>query len=202
MQAADRRTAASTTQAARTCQSRISRAGGWDQLTRTAQLDAVRKARSFTSWLMVTGKIGVDAEQLCDSGLRRGNARRLFCPHEYRWFTDICARLGISAADTTSQWNALVKIAVITGATVRTVSDDEFGTARAALIAAYSRRQTPSAGRTRAALCHRLQFEPVPVRADHHATGPLYHEPVSVTGWTAVAPGSAESARRYISRSP
>ena len=31
------------------------------------------------------------------------------------------------------------------------VTDGEFGTARAALVAAYSRRQTPSAGRTMAA---------------------------------------------------
>jgi integrase/recombinase XerD len=43
MGAADRRTGASTTQAARTCQSRIRRGGGWHQLTRDAQLDAVRK---------------------------------------------------------------------------------------------------------------------------------------------------------------
>jgi hypothetical protein len=70
----------------------------------------------------------------------------LFCRHEHRWFTDICARLGTSAADATLQWNTLVKIAVITGGTARTVTDDEFGTARAALIGAYSRRQTPAPG--------------------------------------------------------
>src|SRR6476659_2428193 len=98
MHAADRRTGASTTQAARTCQSRIHRAGGWNQLTRTTQVDAVRKARSFTSWLMVTGQIGVDAKELCDTGLRLGNAGRLFCPHDPRWFSALCARLGNSAA--------------------------------------------------------------------------------------------------------
>jgi integrase/recombinase XerD len=74
MHAADRRTGASTTQAARTCQCRIRCAGGWYRLTRTAQVDAVRNAGSFTSRLMVTGQIGVDAEQLCDAGLRLGNA--------------------------------------------------------------------------------------------------------------------------------
>lgn len=198
MGAADRRTGASTTQAARTCQSRVSRAGGWHELTRTAQLDAVRKARSFTSWLMVTGQIGVDAEQLCDSGLRLGNAGRLFCPHEYRWFTDLCARLGTSAADTTSQWNALVKVAVITGVTVRTVRDDELDTARAALIAAYSRRPTPSAGRTMAALCHRLQLSLYDAGQIVTLRGPVYRESVSVTGWVPVATGFADSARRYI----
>jgi integrase/recombinase XerD len=198
MHAADRRTGASTTQAARTCQSRIHRAGGWNQLTRTAQVDAVRKARSFTSWLMVTGQIGVDAEQLCDTGLRLGNAGRLFCPHDHRWFTDICARLGTSAADTTLQWNTLVKIAVITGVTARTVTDDEFDTARAALIAAYSRRQTPSAGRTIAAVCHRLQLSLFHAGQLTTLRGPAYHEPVSVTGWATVAPGFAETARRYV----
>ena len=198
MGAADRRTGASTTQAARTCQSRIRRGGGWNQMTRAAQIDAVRKARSFTSWLMVTGQIGVDAEQLCDTGLRLGNAGRLFCPHDHRWFTDICARLGTSAADTTLQWNTLVKIAVITGATARTVTDDEFGTARAALIAAYSRRQTPSAGRTIAAVCHRLQLSLFHAGQLTTLRGPAYREPVSVTGWATVASGFAEAARRYI----
>jgi integrase/recombinase XerD len=198
MHAADRRTGASTTQAARTCQSGIGRAGGWNQLTRTAQVDAVRKARSFTSWLMVTGQIGVDAEQLCDTALRLGNAGRLFCPHDHRWFIDICARLGTSAADTTLQWNTLVKVAVITGATTRTVTDDEFGTARAALIAAYSRRQTPSAGRTIAAVCHRLQLSLFHAGQLTTLRGPVYREPVSVTGWATVATGFAQTARRYV----
>jgi site-specific recombinase XerD len=198
MHAADRRTGASTTQAARTCQSRIGRAGGWNQLTRTAQVDAVRKARSFTSWLIVTGQIGVDAEQLCDTALRLGNAGRLFCPHDHRWFIDICARLGTSAADTTLQWNTLVKVAVITRATTRTVTDDEFGTARAALIAAYSRRQTPSAGRTIAAVCHRLQLSLFHAGQLTTLRGPVYREPVSVTGWATVATGFAQTARRYV----
>jgi hypothetical protein len=198
MHAADRRTGASTTQAARTCQSRIRRAGGWHQLTRTAQVDAVRKARSFTSWLMVTGQIGVDAEQLCDTRLRLGNAGRLFCPHDHRWFTEVCARLGTSAANTTLQWNTLVKIAVITGATARTVTDDEFGTARAALIAAYSRRRTPSAGRTIAAVCHRLQLSLFHAGQITTLRGPAYREPVSVIGWATVTPGFTETARRYV----
>jgi integrase/recombinase XerD len=198
MHVADRRTGASTTQAARTCQSRIGRVGGWNQLTRAAQVDAVRKARSFTSWLMVTGQIGVDAELLCETGLRLGNAGRLFRPHDHRWFTDICARLGTSGADATLQWNTLVKIAVITGAAARTVTDDEFGTARAALIAAYSRRQTPSAGRTIAAVCHRLQLSLFHAGQITTLRGSVYREPVSVTGWATVAPGFAETARRYV----
>ena len=74
MHGAGRRTGRSTTQAARTCQAKISRAGGWGELTRAAQLDTVNKARSFTSWLMVTGQITVDAELLGDIGLRLGIA--------------------------------------------------------------------------------------------------------------------------------
>ncbi len=92
-----------------------------------------------------------------------------------------------------AQWNTLVKIAVITGATVRTVTDGEFGTARAAaLIGAYSRRQTPSAGQTMAALCHRLQLSLFQSGQITTLRGPVYHEPVSVTGWIAVAPGFAD----------
>jgi integrase/recombinase XerD len=198
MRAADRRTGASTTQAARTCQCKIRRAGGWNQLTQAEQIDAVRKARSFTSWLMVTGQIGVSAELLWDTGLRLGNAGRLFCPHDYRWFTKICSGLGISGADVIAQWNTLVKMAVITGATARTVTDDEFNTARAALIAAYSRRQSPSAGKTMAAVCHRLQLSLFQAGQITTLRGPVYREPVSVTGWATVAAGFAEAARRYL----
>ena len=61
MRAADRRTGRSTTQAARSCQAKIRRAGGWGRLTSAERLDAVAKAPSFTSWLMVTGRITVDA---------------------------------------------------------------------------------------------------------------------------------------------
>ena len=47
MHAADRRTGASTTQAARTCQSKIRRAGGWRQLTAPpSSTRCARRARS------------------------------------------------------------------------------------------------------------------------------------------------------------
>src|ERR1700739_3686226 len=83
--AAGRQTGKSTTQAAHTCQAKIHRAGGWGGLTAEQQLDAVVKARSFTSWLMVTGRITVDAELLSRSDLRAGVPARSFCAAGYRW---------------------------------------------------------------------------------------------------------------------
>ena len=79
MRAAGRKTGRSTTQAAHTCQAKIGRAGGWGGLTAEQQLDAVAKARSFTSWLMVTGRITVDAELLSRTDLRPGLPARRFC---------------------------------------------------------------------------------------------------------------------------
>ena len=116
MRAADRRTGRSTTRAARSCQAKIRRAGGWGRLNRAEQLDAVVKAPSFASWLMVTGRITVDAELLSATDLRLGNAARLYCADDHRWFREICSRLEISGADTTVQWNTLAKITAITGA--------------------------------------------------------------------------------------
>ena len=48
--------------------------------------------------------------------LRLGNAARLYCANDHRWFREICSRLEISGADTTVQWNTLAKITAITGA--------------------------------------------------------------------------------------
>ena len=79
MRAAGRKTGRSTTRAAHTCQAKIGRAGGWGGLTAEQQLDAVAKAPSFTSWLMVTGRITVDAELLSRTDLRPGLPARSFC---------------------------------------------------------------------------------------------------------------------------
>jgi hypothetical protein len=61
MHSVGRRTGRSTTMAARTAQARISRGGGWDQLTEEQQVSLTAKARSFGSWLMVTGQIHAPA---------------------------------------------------------------------------------------------------------------------------------------------
>jgi integrase/recombinase XerD len=198
MRAADRRTGTFTTGVARTCQTRISRGGGWDSLSRADRLDAVRKAPSFTSWLMVTGQITVDAQLLSDTDLRLGNAGRLFCPHDHRWFIEICGRLGISDAEAVSQWNTLCKITAITAATARTVTDDDFATARAAMTAAYAHRGQPSSGRTMAAKFHRLQLTLFHAGSLTTLRRPAPHPPAAVTGWATVAPGFTQTAHRYV----
>ena len=198
MHGAGRRTGRSTTQTARTCQAKISRAGGWGELTRAAQIDTVNKARSFTSWLMVTGQITVDAELLGDIGLRLGIAGRAFLADDYRWFIEICCRLGTSNEDLASQWNILVKTAAITGARLQAVTDDHFLTARTALTAAHAHRGRPSAARTISAHFHRLQLTLFQAGRITTLTGPTYRQPVSVTGWATVAPGFAATAHRYL----
>ena len=72
MRAAGRKTGRSTLQAARTFCAKFQRAGGWEQMSRARQLDAIRKARSFASWLMVTGQLTVDAEVFGRVYLRLG----------------------------------------------------------------------------------------------------------------------------------
>ena len=61
MSATGRKTGRSTMQAARTFSAKLERAGGWGRLGRAQQLDAITKARSFASWLMVTGQLTIDA---------------------------------------------------------------------------------------------------------------------------------------------
>ena len=56
-----RRTGRSTTQAAQSCQAKLVRAGGWEQLTTVERISLVAKARSYSSWLMVTGRLLADA---------------------------------------------------------------------------------------------------------------------------------------------
>jgi hypothetical protein len=136
MRAADRKTGRSTTQAARSCQANIRRAGGWGCLNRDQQLDAVGKAPSFASWLMVT----IDVELLSRTDLRLGVTGRLFCADDDRWFSEICSRLGTSSTDTSVQWSILVKITAITGVAPRVVTDEHFDAARTAMTTAYARR--------------------------------------------------------------
>ena len=158
----------------------------------------MRKAPSFTSWLMVTGRITVDARLLSDADLGLGNAGRLFCAHDHHWFGAICSRLGLSDAEAAAQWNTLCKITALTGAAARTVTDDDFTAARTATTAAYAHRRQPSSGRTMAANFHRLQLTLFHAGRLTTLRRPAPHPPASVTGWATVAPGFAESARRYL----
>src|SRR5712691_7588506 len=81
MRTARRKTGRSTVQAARTFCAKLERAGGWEQLSRSEQVDAIGKARSFASWLMVTGQLNVSAEifgrVICGSAMQLGSSSPL-----------------------------------------------------------------------------------------------------------------------------
>lgn len=198
MRAAGRKTGRSTTRAAHTCQAKIGRAGGWAGLTAEQQLDAVAKAPSFTSWLMVTGRITVDAELLSRTDLRPGLPARRFCATDYHWFSETCSRIGISSRDTAAQWNILAKITAITGVSPRAVTDEHFDAARIAMTTAYARRGKPTAGKNVAAVFHRLRLTLFHAGQISTLRPPTSKPPASVTGWATVAPGFAQTAQRYV----
>jgi len=196
--AAGRKTGRSTTRAAHTCQAKIDRAGGWAGLTAAQQLDAVAKAPSFTSWLMVTSRITVDAELLSRTDLRPGLPARSFCAADYHWFSETCSRIGVSVRDTAAQWNILAKITAITSVPPRAITDEHFDAARAAMITAYAHRGKPTAGKNVAAVFHRLRLTLFHAGQISTLRPPTVKPPVSVTGWATIAPGFAETAQRYL----
>jgi len=198
MRAAGRQTGRSTIQAAHTCDAKIHRAGGWGGLTAEQQIDSVAKAPSFTSWLMVTSGITVDAEVLSRTDLRPGLPARRFCATDYRWFSETCSRIGVSARDTAAQWNILAKVTAITGVSPRAITGEHFDVARVAMITAYARRGKPSAGQNVAAVFHRLRLTLFHAGQISTLHPPPARQPVSVTGWAAVTPGFAATARRYV----
>lgn len=97
MQTVGRKTGQSTTQAARTCQARVTRAGGWDQLSSAQRIEIIGKARSFASWLMVTGRLVVDAEVISTLNLHLGHAAGSYCAEDHQWFPSL-ANESVSAA--------------------------------------------------------------------------------------------------------
>lgn len=200
LQRAGLRTGRSTVQAARSFCAKLQRSGGWSELSRARQVDAVCKARAFASWLVVTAQLTITADILGRVDLRLGNAARNYCPDEHQWFVEACESIGIKQADIALQWNTLAKITAITGVAPRDVADAEFEFARAAIIAAYVARGRPLSGRNMAAIFHRLQltlFHAGRVDSHNRSTSRL---PVSVTGWAVVAPAFADNARRYVAQ--
>jgi len=200
MRTVGRRTGRSTLQAARTFCARVERAGSFEAMTPAGRLDAVRKARSFASWLMVTGRIVVDAGILGRLDLRLGGIARLHCADAHAWFVDACERLGTRPDDIAIQWNALVKVTALTGTPPDRVGDREFASARSAIVAAYAARILPGSGRGMAAHFHRLQLTLFHAGHLDSLARPMRRQPVSVTGWAAVAPGFADAARRYVAQ--
>jgi integrase/recombinase XerD len=195
-----RKTGRSTVQAAKTFCNKVERAGGFDKMTRARRLDAVRKARAFASWLMVTGQLTVDADVLGRLDLRLGGVAANYCPHAHAWFVEACERLGTRPGDVSIQWNALVKITALTGTSPDEVGDTDFVVARAAIIEAYMARDLPESGRGMASHFHRLQLTLFHAGRLTSLARPTKQAPVSVSGWAAVAPAFADAARRYVAQ--
>jgi len=200
MRTARRKTGRSTVQAARTFCAKLERAGGWEQLSRSEQVDAIGKARSFASWLMVTGQLNVSAEIFGRVDLWLGNAARIFCPAAHLWFVQSCERLDTKPGDVALQWNTLAKVTAMTGTAPDQITEREFERARTALIDAYVARGLRASGRNITSVFHRLRL--TLFHAGRLATyrHPSRHTPVSVTGWAAITPGFAETARRYVAQ--
>lgn len=158
MRAAGRKTGHSTMQAARSFCAKLERAGGWNAMTRSRQLDAIRKARSFASWLMVTGQLTVDADVFGRVWLKLGTAARTFCPEAHGWFVEACQQIGVRELDVTTQWNSLAMITAVTGVSPDRVGDEEFNSGSRAVIDAYTARDKPESGRNMASIFHRLRL--------------------------------------------
>jgi integrase/recombinase XerD len=198
--AAGQSTGHSTLQAARSFCAKLERAGGWEQMSRAARFDAIDKARSFASWLMVTGRLRVDADIFGRVSLRLGTIAQHFCPDAHGWFLELCQRLRLGDRDITIQWNALAMITAVTGVLPDQVGDREFELARDAVVNAYVAREKPESGRNMASVFHRLRLTLFHGgRLDSHRH-PSPRLPVSVSGWAVVAPAFAESARRYVAQ--
>ena len=198
MRSAGRKTGQSTMQAARTFCAKLERAGAWEEMTRTRQLDAISKARSFASWLMVTGQLKVDAHAFGRLGLRLGSSARCFCPDAHAWFVGACEQIGVRELDVTTQWNALALITAVTGVHLDQVGDQEFNFGSQAVIDAYRARDKPESGRNTASIFHRLRLTLFHAGRLTSFRRPPRRLPVSVSGWRVVPPAFGEVARRYV----
>ena len=198
MQQLGRKTGRSTTMAAKSFNAKRERAGGWEQLSPTRQADAISKARSFASWLLVTAQLRIPAELMTELDLRLGIVARGHCPHTYTWFLQAGERLQLREFDVALQWNALLKVTAITGAAPEQVSDREFDLARDAIVTAYVQRGMPSSGRNMSSIFHRLRLTLFHAGQLSNPTRPHGKQPISVTGWRDAPVGFADTARRYV----
>jgi integrase/recombinase XerD len=198
MHTAGRKTGRSTLLAARSFCAKLERAGGWDGMNRRQKVDALRKARYFASWMMVTGRLQVSAELFTDLELRLGVTARAFLPAMFTGFQESCVLAGATPADVKLQWNAVAKIAAISGTPVDKVDDEQFNAASSAVIDAYRARGMPESGRAAAAVFHRLRLSLFHAGQLADFRKPPSRTPVSVAGWDRVPTGLTENARRYV----
>jgi len=158
MRGLGRKTGRSTTQAARSFCAKLERSGGWEQLCFAQQADAIGKARSFVSWLLVTGQLTIAADLMTNIDLRLGVVARGHCPATHAWFVTAAEQLRLQPADIALQWNALMKATAITGVRPERLTDSDFSMARDAVVGAYLARGMPSSGRNMSAIFTRLRL--------------------------------------------
>jgi site-specific recombinase XerD len=188
----------STLGAARTFRGRVDRAGGWEHVELDTQLEWMRRARPFVSWLLVTGRLTTTADFLAFADLRLGLTARKHLPATHAWFVTATARLTATSADTALQWNALCKVAALSGATPDDIDTDRFMAARADIYNAYTRRGRPEAGRNVRAIFHRLQLTLFhDTKIDSLARAGV-KTPVSESGWEPITPRYRDNALRYV----
>ena len=191
----------SSRQAAETFCRRLDRAGGWATMRPDQQLAAAKTqhAAPFVAWLIVTGRLGVDAGFLVAAGMRLGSAAARYHPAARLRFEQATARLAATAADTALQWHMLATLAAATGTTVEGIDTERFLAGRQLLLDAYRQRGRPDAGRNPAAVLHRLQTTLFHDQAIDIITRPG-HVPVRERGWAGVAPSYRQAAQRYVAQ--
>jgi integrase/recombinase XerD len=188
----------STRSAAETFSRRL-RDNGWERRSLDEQLAMVKisHAAPFASWLIVTGRLRVDARFVVAVGLRLGHAASLYQPLAYECFRQAAARLETRSADVRLQWHALVLLAAAVGRTVDQVDDEAFNCGRSAVLAAYRERDRRNAGRNPSAILHRLQttlFHAEIIETIARPRKPRVRE----TGWHGIAVAYSEAAYRYL----
>ncbi|MCA1699742.1 MAG: site-specific integrase [Actinobacteria bacterium] len=186
-----------TLSAARTFRGRLDRAGRWERVDLETQLEWMRKARPFVSWLLVTGRLTASAEFLARSDLRLGSTAAKHLPETHAWFLDAAARVGAGPASTKIQWNALAKAAALSGVRPDEIETASFDHARSVLTDAYARRGQPESGRNVRSVFHRLQLTLFHAGKIDTLARPG-RASVAETGWAAIAPAYERAARRYI----
>jgi integrase/recombinase XerD len=188
----------STRSAAETFSRRL-RNNGWAKRNLNQQLAMVKTSHAapFASWLIVTGRLQVNARFVVAVGLRLGHAAALYQPVAYERFRQAAAPLETRPADVRLQWHACVLVAAAVGRTVDQIDDDGFTHGRAELLAAYRERGRRNAGRNPSAILHRLQttlFHGEIIETIARPRKPGIRE----TGWRGIAVGYSEVAHRYL----
>ncbi len=158
----------------------------------------MRRAWPFVSWLLVTGRLRASAEFLALADLRLGGTARKHLPETHAWFCAATGPLKATAAATALQWNALCKIAALSGRRPDDIDTDAFGAACTAIADAYKQRGKPEAGRNVRSILHRLQLTLFHDGKIDSLARPASKPSGTVTGWDPIAPLYRDNARRYI----